>query len=203
MRNPVAGNPLDSLIKVLTRSPRTTHGKTPGSRIYSLSLIMSVVIAGCATPVGEVQRWGISGVEVAELNGEVVDVLCELSGNCAEQCGAGSRQLGMKTDEGIVLIAKDLNIYTGGAEDLWPFCSQQLVINGQFTETGSMRVFQVQNVREPGGPWMRTTRFLETWAEKNGQPLSSANRWYRQDPRVKTILERDGRLGLGPDADNF
>lgn len=171
------------------------------TRVYGLLLLFTALLMGCATPAGEVERWGISGVEVAEFSGEVVDVLCEVSGNCVDQCGSGARQLGIKTELGMVLIAKDLNRYTGGAEELWPFCSQQLVVNGQFTETGDTRFFQVQNVRLPDGLWMSTSRFLEDWAEKNGQPLSDANRWYLEDPRVKTLLERDGRLGLGTEAD--
>ncbi|MBX2886947.1 MAG: hypothetical protein KTR32_43770 [Granulosicoccus sp.] len=176
---------------------KNTQSRLP---LLLLFLISAAGLTACATPVGEVQKWGISGSEVAEFSGEVVDVLCEVSGNCAEQCGAGTRQLGIKTDQGTILIAKDLNLYTGAAEELWPFCSQQLVVNGQFTESGSTRFFQIQNVRNPDGPWMSTTRFLEAWAEKNGKSVSDAKRWYRQDPRVTTVLERDGLLGLGPDV---
>jgi len=164
-------------------------------------LLLSALLTACATPVGEVERWGISGVEVAELSGEVVDVLCELSGNCTDQCGAGTRQLGFKTQQGTVLISKDINRYTGAAEELWPFCEQQLVVNGQFTETGNTRIFQVQNVRLPDGPWMSTSRFIEKWAQENNETVSAARRWYLKDTRVKTILDKDGLYGLGPDAD--
>lgn len=169
---------------------------------YGLLLLVVASLSGCATPAGEVQRWGISGAEVAELSGEVVDVLCEVSGNCVDQCGSGTRQLGIRTEQGLVLIAKDLNLYTGGAEELWPFCAKPLVVNGQFTESGNIRFFQIQNVRSPDGPWMSTKRFLEVWAEKNDKPLSTANRWYREDPRVDAVLEKDGLLGLGLEADN-
>ena len=170
--------------------------------LTSLCIFLSLGLTACATPVGQVQKWGISGAEVAELSGEVVDVLCELSGNCAEQCGAGKRQLGIKTEQRTVLIAKDLNFYTGAAQELWPFCNQQLVVNGQFTQTGTTRFFQIQNVRTPTGPWMSTGKFLENWAEKNGETLSKAEDWYRHDKRVNEILEKDGRLGLGLEADN-
>jgi hypothetical protein len=163
-----------------------------------LLLTLCTVLFGCATPVGQVQRWQISGVEVAEFSGQVVDILCEVSGNCAERCGKGSRQLGLKTDDEIVLIAKDLNRYTGASQELWPHCGRQLVVNGQYTETGGSRFFQIQNVREPGGSWMSTTKFLENWAQQNDAPVSSAKNWYRTDERVKTILEQDGLLGLGP-----
>lgn len=170
--------------------------------LYSgLFILATTILSACATPVGEVQKWGISGAEVGELSGEVVDVLCEVSGNCADQCGAGTRQLGIKTEQGMVLIAKDLNLYTGAAEELWPLCNQPLVVNGQFTESLNTRFFQIQNVRKPDGPWMRTTKFLETWAAANGESLAVAKDWYRHDKRVNTIIEKDGRLGLGQEAD--
>lgn len=167
-----------------------------------LSILISIGLTACATPVGQVKKWSISGSEVAELSGEVVDVLCELSGNCVDQCGAGTRQLAIKTEQRTVLIAKDLNFYTGAAQELWPYCNQQLVVNGQFTQTGNTRFFQIQNVRTPTGAWMTTSKFLENWAEKNGESLSKAEDWYRHDKRVNQILEQDGRLGLGLDADN-
>ncbi len=167
-------------------------------KLHGLLLVLLAGLSACATPVGQVERWGISGVEVAELSGEVVDVLCEVSGNCVEQCGAGTRQMGLKTEQGMVLIAKDLNRYTGAAEELWPFCSQQLVVNGQFTETGSLRFFQVHTVRLPKGKWMSTTRFLEAWAEENGKSADAVTRWYLEDQRIEAILEQDGLLGLGP-----
>lgn len=187
---------LDKLIiSARCSAPIRTH-----TRLYSLVLIILAGLTACATPAGKVERWGISGVEVAEISGEVVDVLCEVSGNCVEQCGSGTRQIGIKTQQGMVLVAKDLNRYSGGAEELWPFCSQQLVVNGQFTETGPTRFFQVQNVRMPDGGWMSTSRFLEVWAEKNGKPVNAANKWYLEDQRVETILKRDGLLGLGPNV---
>ena len=175
--------------------------KNPRMSTLMMVTVASLLMSACATPVGEVQKWGISGVEVAELSGEVVDVLCEISSNCTDQCGAGSRQLGIKTKEGMVLIAKDLNFYTGGVEELWPFCNQQIVVNGLFTESASTRMFQIQNVREPDGEWMTTTRFLQTWADRNGKTIEEAAQWYRHDERVKAVLERDGVLGLGLEAD--
>ncbi|MBX2839166.1 MAG: hypothetical protein KTR35_20085 [Gammaproteobacteria bacterium] len=185
---------LTKAVSFLNRLPR--HG------LIVLVFIGGGVLTSCATPVGEVQRWSISGVEVAEFSGEVVDILCEVSGNCVEQCGGGERQIGIKTDTETILVSKDLNLYTGGAEQLWRFCGSNLVVNGQFTQSGNVRFFQVQNIKEPDGEWQSATQFLETWAEKNGTTVSAAKRWYQQDERVTTILERDGRLGLGAEADD-
>lgn len=169
--------------------------------ICAVTVLLIALVSACATPVGEVERWQISGVEVAAISGEVVDLLCEVSGNCADQCGAGKRQIGIKTDTGTVLVSKDLNLYSGGAEQLWRYCGETLEVNGLFTETGNIRMFQVQNIRKPGEAWQSTSQFLTTWAEQNGTTVSEAKRWYLKDPRITEILERDGRLGLGPEAD--
>jgi len=62
----------------------------------------------------------------------------------------------------------------------------------------------MQFVKEaPDGKWRRANRFLPRWAEANGfQPNGpEAKQWFRHDPRVKAVIERDGVLGLGPDAD--
>jgi len=196
-------HPLSNLSAPMVSTLRSSLGglmKNRRSLMCGFTVLISVGLTACATPVGEVDQWGISGSEVAEFSGEVVDVLCELSGNCADQCGSGTRQLGIKTEQGTVLIAKDLNRYTGAAEELWPFCNQQLVVNGQFTESGPTRFFQIQNVRKPDGDWKSTSRFLEVWAEKNGKPASAANKWYFEDPRIEAILEQDGLLGLGPNV---
>jgi len=171
-------------------------------RICSVALLMltSMVVAGCATPVGEVAAWPITNAQENQFSGEVVDVLCELNGNCAENCGAGKRQLGIKTESGsTILVAKNLNNYSGGTDELLEFCAQPVEVNGLFTNHQGVRFFQVQNVRAPGGQWRKATRYLEAWSERSGKPASG--RWYANDDRVREILERDGRLGLGLEAD--
>jgi hypothetical protein len=61
----------------------------------------------------------------------------------------------------------------------------------------------VQFVRPEGGDWRRANRFLDKWAITNGlDPAGKAkNTWFKRDPRVKEIIERDGFLGLGPEED--
>lgn len=70
-----------------------------------------------------------------------------------------------------------------------------------FTEHQGIRFFQVQNVRTPGGQWQKGTRYLQTWSERSGKSPSVASKWYKNDDRVKDVLEKDGRLGLGQAAD--
>jgi len=159
-------------------------------------------LAGCATAPGEVESWGITAQEESAFNGKVVDVMCELTGNCATNCGEGSRQLAIETqDQGTVLVAKNVTLYSGAAEELWAFCGQDVEVNGLFTENQNVRFFQIQNVRILGGQWQRANRFHQAWAARSGESGSKARRWYKNDARVDEILERDGRLGLGPAAD--
>jgi len=172
-------------------------------RLFGFATLFAsaILTTACATPVGEVSSWPITNAETNELSGQVVDVMCELGGNCADNCGDGTRQLAIKTETlGTVLVSKNLNNYSGGADELSPFCNQNVTINGLFTEHQGVRFFQVQNIRPPGGSWQRANRYLQAWSERSGKPPS--NDWQDQDERVREIIERDGRLGLGPDADD-
>ena len=165
-------------------------------------LTLLAFLAGCATPAGKVESWGVTAQQESAFTGKVVDVMCELNGNCADNCGEGSRQLAIKTvDQGTVLVAKNVTLYSGAADELWAFCGQDVEVNGLFTANKNVRFFQVQNVRTPGGEWKRANRFHEAWASRSGQSGSKARKWYKNDERVDEIIKRDGRLGLGPAAD--
>ena len=53
----------------------------------------------------EIKGWkNLSGRENAKFTARVVDVLCELTGECAEKCGDGRRQMGLvREDDGKLL----------------------------------------------------------------------------------------------------
>jgi len=173
------------------------------TRLLALAILIGagLFLSGCATPAGEIETWSITDAEKAEFSGKVVDVLCEVNKNCVDNCGDGGRQLGIKTeDKGTVLVSKNLTNYSGAADELLPFCNKVVDVNGLFTAHKGVRFFQIQNVRTPGGQWRKATHYLNEWAERSGKPPS--NNWQNQDERVKDILERDGRLGLGLEADN-
>ena len=57
---------------------------------------LSCVIAGAASAADE---WGIEFEEKVRFEAKVVDILCELSGNCPANCGGGKRQLGLLKDD--------------------------------------------------------------------------------------------------------
>ena len=148
------------------------------------------------------KSWGITGEEEAMFTATVVDIACELTGDCPENCGNGTRQLGLKTeDQGVILVAKNLTLYTGAAEELVGFCGQEIEVDGLFTENQNIRFFQLQKMRPVGGKWEKADRFLDAWAETNDSSSRKAKKWYTRDPRVETILERDGKLGIGAEAD--
>jgi len=185
-------------------SMKKRRGKWRQTAACWLILGFSLVLTACVTPVGEVDSWPITGAEKSQFTGEVVDVLCELGGSCTDNCGQGTRQLAIKTQDsklGTVLVAKNLNDYSGAADELWPLCGQQVEMNGLFTEHRNVRFFQVQNIREPRDQWQRATKFLSTWIERTGKSAQQANNWQDHDVRIKDVLERDGRLGLGTEAD--
>lgn len=166
-----------------------------------LTALAGLVLTACAAGPGEIDNWPITGAEANAISGEVKDVLCAAGGDCPADCGGGARQLGIQTTEGFVLVAKNLTNYTGGADELIAHCGDVVDINGLFTTHQGVRFFQVQNVRTPGGPWKKAREFNAAWAERSGKPQSLAGRWYFNDDRVDAVLEKDGRLGLGPEAD--
>jgi len=176
--------------------------------VFSAATLLLLLQVGCATPVGKVESWPVTNAEKSQFSGEVVDVLCELGGNCANECGQGTRQLAIKTQDkslgqnsGVVLVAKNLNNYSGAADELWQLCGQQVELNGLFTEHRGVRFFQVQNIREAGGQWQKATKYLDAWVERSGKSPQQAKNWQEHDERVSGVLERDGRLGLGTKAD--
>ena len=163
------------------------------------SCIMCTVLS---QPVLAAKSWGVSNEEKALFTGTVTDISCHLLGDCPADCGAGSRQLGLATkDQGMILVSKNLTLYTGAVEELYHFCGQEVEVDGLFTENRNVRFFQVQKVRLAGKKWRKATRFHKAWAKEYGGKPRKAKHWYRKDPRIKEIISRDGYLGLGLEKD--
>ena len=105
------------------------------------------------------------------------------------------------TDEGeLILPIKNVVAFAGTTVELAEFCGKRVTADGLFSTNRGVKVFALQFVREaPDGKWRRANRFLNWWAEANGvDPKSnSAQQWFRNDPTVMTIIERDGKLGTG------
>jgi hypothetical protein len=168
-----------------------------------LAFTVLLLVSSWRGPAWAAKSWGVTNEVEAIFTGTVVDITCELTGNCPDNCGDGARQLGIKTaDQGTILVAKNLTLYTGAAEELKGFCGQEVEVDGLFTDNRGVHFFQVQKMRTPGGSWQKANLFHKAWAEQNKTKPRKAKRWYRKDKRIKTIIERDGYLGLGAAEDD-
>ena len=159
-----------------------------------------------AAPVAEAaQSWGLPEEEIVRFEAKVVDILCELTGDCPAECGGGKRQLGLLDDEGkLHLPIKNATAFSGTTVELVGFCGKRVVADGLFTTNRGYRVFALQFVKEaPDGKWRGANRFLKKWAADNGLPEDDpkAKQWFRNDPTVQGLIEKDGVLGLGSETD--
>ena len=153
-------------------------------------------------PAAAAQSWGLIGEEIVRFDARVVDLLCELTGDCPENCGNGARQLGLVNAEGkLIPVFKNVVPFAGAAVELLDFCGKQVTADGLFSTHRETTIFSLQFVREvPDGKWRKSNRFLRKWAETNGVEVNSnaAKTWFRNDPRIKALIAKDGKLGLGP-----
>ena len=152
------------------------------------------------------KSWNLTGEEIVRFDAKVVDILCELTGDCPANCGDGKRQLGLINGEGVLIpVTKNMTAFTGAVDELIDFCGQTITADGLFSTNHGLRLMALHFSKPAGegGEWRRANRFLAKWAARNDvDPASKIpNQWFRHDPRVKAIIERDGFLGLGPEAD--
>ncbi|MBT5110818.1 MAG: hypothetical protein HOM25_19225 [Rhodospirillaceae bacterium] len=156
-------------------------------------------------PVRAAEEWGLPEEEVVRFEAKVVDILCELSGDCPAQCGGGKRQLGLLNAEGVLVLAlKNKVPFAGTVTELIDFCGKQVVADGLFSTNRGYKVFALQFVRKaPDGKWRGANRFTPKWAKQFGFAANGpeAERWFENDPRVNAIIKADGKLGLGPAVD--
>ncbi|MCH8000119.1 MAG: hypothetical protein IIA34_00435 [Proteobacteria bacterium] len=151
------------------------------------------------------ESWGLPGEEIVRFEAKVVDLLCELTGDCPAQCGAGTRQLGLLKDDGtLVLPLKNQTFFSGAVDELIDFCAKRVVADGLMVTNRGYTIFALQFVKAaPDGKWRRADRFPSKWAKRNGlDPKDKkVQRWFENDPRVEALIARDGKLGLGLEAD--
>lgn len=172
-------------------------------RIFSAVILLAALTAAGAARAAE--SWGLPGEEIARFEAKVVDVLCELTGDCPADGGAGKRQLGLLMDDGtLILPLKNVVPFAGTTDELADLFGKRVVADGLFATNRGHRIFALQFVREaPDGEWRQANRFLPHWAAANGvDPQSgTAQEWFRNDPQVKALIAEQGKLGLGPEAD--
>lgn len=167
----------------------------------------AVLAAGLAiaAPVQAADSWGLPGEQAAAFEARVVDVLCELTGDCPADCGGGTRQLGLLRDDGTLVFASKGQVFFAGAtQELLPYCGRSVEVDGIFAVNRGARVYFVQYVRTGSGQeWQRADRYKAWWAEEFGFAADApeTGQWWNHDPRVEELVAEDGKLGLGPEAD--
>ena len=158
--------------------------------------ILTALMMAASLPASAAEEWGIEGEKKARFEAKVVDILCELSGDCPADCGAGKRQLGLLKDDGtLVLVAKNFDIFAGATADLKGFCGKRIVADGLLIKTPHMTLFALQFKRlAPDGKWSRANSFTKEWSKANGG--KDGGQWFRNDRAVKDLIKTDGVFGI-------
>lgn len=173
--------------------------------VSSLAVLASPVAAqeGQFSEGSEARSWNLAWEEPARFEATVVDMLCEVTGDCDNACATG-RQLGLlRVADGVLTYPNKNNqgIFTGAAVDLAPFCSMLVEVDGLMIEdeyVGATNVYLVQRVRLLADEaWTTTDGWTDAWAEQFPDAAAQEGRWYRNDPRVMGQIEADGYLGTG------
>lgn len=181
-------------------------------------LLTALAVATLALPAGaqdysegsEANSWGLFGEEKARFDATVTDVVCALTGDCAEDCGAGTRQMAViRQDDGAMLLVSKNGqpAFSGAAVDLAPYCQQLVEVDGLLVGDPSItpgmagKIFQLQRIRRQGEEaWTKANRFTRVWAEQNPD-ADGPGPWFRRDERILRRLATEGYLGIGQEAD--
>ena len=157
-------------------------------------------LAVSAGPALAADEWGIEHEEVVRFEAKVVDILCEIAGDCPPACGAGKRQLGLLKENGTLIpVLKNFDPFAGAVNDLKEFCGKQIVADGLLIADPLMPMMVLQFKREaPDGKWSRANWFVRDWAAANGVARDSekASQWFYHDKTIKAEIERDGPFGI-------
>lgn len=171
-----------------------------------LSLGVGPVFAADFSAGSTAQSWGLPAEQPARFTARVVDVLCTLTGDCPENCGGGMRQLGLlrSADDALVLPNKNGEPFTGAVVDLLPHCGQTVEVDGLMIEDealGARSIYAVQKLRPEGAAdWTAATNWIADWGAQHPE-AADKGQWFRNDPRINALIEKDGYLGLGPETD--
>lgn len=176
--------------------------------------LITLLIATPALAEGEFSEgsaakgWGVYGEEPALFTGKVVDIVCELAGDCVDDCGAGKRQMGIirEADDVLVLVAKNSQAaFTGAAAELAPFCNQMVEVDGNLVgdaEYTPVKFYQIQTIRPVGTEeWTKANQWTKVWNAEHPEFEGVKGPWFRKDARIAEQIEAEGYLGLGAEID--
>ena len=155
----------------------------------------------------EAKSWNLFAEQPARFEATVVDIICEVAGDCVDNCGDGARQLGLVRSVDGVLVYPNKNsqaAFTGAAVELLPYCGQEVEVDGLLLEddyVGAINIYLVQTIRPVGeDEWVKANQWTKVWAENNPDAAGKGP-WFRRDPRVLAEIAREGYFGLGLEQD--
>lgn len=175
--------------------------------ILALTFSASTALAEDFTKGSKAKDFGLNEAIQSTFSAKVVDLLCEVAGNCADNCGDGNRQLGLVRDADNKLIAVLKNgqfSFNGAVEDLLPYCNQKVEVDGIMVgdpEEHNTQFYMVQFIKTEGAAeFNKANKWTKAWAARNPDAKGKGP-WFRRDPRVIKQIEANGYFGLGKDAD--
>ncbi|MGI9350423.1 MAG: hypothetical protein ACR2O3_02570 [Rhizobiaceae bacterium] len=175
------------------------------------SVVFSISVAQAEGEFAEgsnAKEYGFEEEEKATFSGKVVDILCELGGDCADNCGSGNRLMGIvrKEDGKLILVLKNAQLaFNGPVEDLVPYCNKDVDVDGVLigdAEIYNAKFYMLQFIKEAGAPeWNKAKLWTSAWKKKNPDVAKGKGPWFKRDPRVAKQIEATGYFGLGHEAD--
>ena len=178
------------------------------SAVATSFFVMSPAIAEKFSVGSKAKEFGFEEEEKALFSGKVVDVLCEVAGECTDNCGNGARQLGIvrDADNQLIFVLKNGQFsFNGAAEDLLPYCNKKVDVDGILVgeqEQSDAKFYMLQFIREEGAAeWNKANLWTGKWAERNPDVAEGKGPWFRRDPRVQKQIDATGYFGLGHEAD--
>lgn len=173
-----------------------------------LSLNVAVAEEGAFSEGSEAKEFGLQEEEKALFSGKVVDIACELTGDCPDNCGDGNRIMGVvrDADQQLVLVLKNAQFsFNGPVADLLPYCNQQVEVDGLLVgdaELYGSKHYMMQRIRAVGAPeWTKANKWTADWKARHPEAAAKKGPWFRKDPRVIKQIEATGYFGLGAEAD--
>ena len=174
--------------------------------IALIALIATPLAAQDFSEGSEAKSWNLYAEVLARFEAEVVDVLCQLTGDCPENCGDGTRQMGLvRTADDVMAFPLKNNqpAFTGAATDLLTYCGQTVTVDGLLIDDPDLNaknLYLVQTVTTADGTVSKANQWTKEWAKANPDAAGKGP-WFRRDPRINEIIVREGYLGLGLEAD--
>lgn len=172
----------------------------------ALALLAAPLAAQDFSVGSEARSWNLYAEVPATFDARVVDVMCEVAGDCPANCANGERQLGLlRSVDGVLVSVLKNNqpAFTGAVVDLLPYCGQDVTVDGLMIEDEDFpisNIYLVQRVKTADGGWAKASQFTKVWAA-NTPEAAGKGPWFRRDPRIKAEIARDGYLGLGLEID--